>query len=270
MVDKEEYKMKLKTLQWNIGGGKTRDITSDPTKDVGSVISSYTIDGLDSIISKIKEFDVDIITLQETHANSNIIQAKVIADKLGFKYWVNDKYNDSHLEKGQDLCLSVISKFPISAHSFELFKNPLFENKAENGDIWVSHDKGYTFSEITLPDDKILKILTLHTVPFHRFGVQYNDPRSIELFNNISGLLIPKIAGQALIQGDFNIDDQSLRTYFPELLGVLDEVYTRMPTTPKGNKFDHVLYKNMQYVKNEIYNDVLTDHYPLVTEFEIK
>ena len=71
--------MKIRTLQWNIGGGKIRDINSDPTKEIDSVISSYSEEGLDYIITNIKELNVDIITLQETHSDKNTIQAEVIA-----------------------------------------------------------------------------------------------------------------------------------------------------------------------------------------------
>ncbi len=261
--------MKLKTLQWNIGGGKIRDIDSDPTQGIGSLVSSYSLDGLDYIISKIKEWNVDIITFQETHADKNIIQAKVIAEKLGFPYWTNDKYDNSHIEDGQDLCQSIVSQYPIGEHSFKLFNNPLFEVKVPSGDIWISHDKGYTSSEITLPNDKTLEVGTLHLAPFHRFLREYNDPEVIEVLKDVSEKIESNIKELTLVQGDFNIDDASLKSHLPELLKILNEVETIDPTTPRGRKYDHILYKGLILKKIEIYKDVLTDHYPIISEFEI-
>lgn len=261
--------MKLKTLQWNINGAKIRTSDSDPTKGPGSIKPSYIHKGFDYILEKIKEYDADVITLQETHADDTKIQAEIIAQKLGFPYWINDRYEDSHLEQGQGLCQSVISKYPIANHSFEFFNNPHFEVRAENGDHWTSHDKGYTRAEIILPNDKTLTVITLHLLPFRRFKLRLEDPGVVKIFKDVSSKILPKITEATLIQGDFNTDDVSLKPHLPELLTVMQEIEAVEPTTPGDSRFDHVLYRGLQLVRNRVYSDVLTDHYPIISEFEI-
>ena len=87
--------MLLKTVQWSIGGGTIREETSDATAD-----ESYKIDGIEYIINILKELSRNIITLQETHANEIVVQAKMIAEALGFPFYFNDDYDDSHVEAG--------------------------------------------------------------------------------------------------------------------------------------------------------------------------
>lgn len=261
--------MNLITVQWNIGGGKIRKSDSDPTMDFGNHSSSYDIEGLDYVIEKLKEYNPDIIMLQETHASNDYIQAKKISEKLGLQYWTNDKYSDSHIENGQGLCQSIISRYPISNHSFEFFKNPNFQVTAENGDVWKSHDKGYTLATIEIKEGINLNLGTLHLVPFRRFNRQYTDPEVLTALKNVSDVVLNGIGERTLIQGDFNLDSQSLRPYFPELLEKLNEIEVMEPTTPKGRKYDHVLYKGINVVSDRIGNTVLTDHYPIISEFDL-
>lgn len=260
--------MKIKTLQWNIGGAKIRKIDADPTQEIGSLVSSYSEDGLCYIIEKLKGYNADILTLQETHADKNDIQSKVIAEQLGYTYWINSKYSNSHIEEGQDLCQTIISRYPISNNSFEYFKNPYFEVIAENGDEWISHDKGYTSSEITISKNKI-GVGTLHLVPFPRFKREYSDPKVLEVLKDVQLKIIPKLKQVNLIQGDFNIDSELLGKYLPELSLKMSEVRTSEPTTPKGKRYDHVLYKGLNFIQSTIDKNVLTDHYPIISEFEL-
>jgi len=113
--------MKIKFLQWNIGGGRVCAEGKDPTSP-----ESYTEYGIDSIIDVLKDEQPDIITLQETHESSGYCQTQIIADALGYSYWVNDSYDDSFIEKGQRFGQGVISRYPITEHYFTAFTNPNF------------------------------------------------------------------------------------------------------------------------------------------------
>ena len=261
--------MKLKTLQWNINGAKIRSADSDPTKGPGSIKPSYIHEGFDYIISKIQEYDVDVITLQETHVDDTFIQAQVIAEKLSFPYWINDRYEDSHLEKGQGLCQSIISKYPISKHSFQFFNNPHFTTTAENGDEWTSHDKGYSVAELTLSDNKTLVLITLHLLPFPRFKLKLDDSGVVGVLKDVTSKILSNIGDSTLIQGDFNIDALSVEPHLPELFPLMKEIVAIEPTTPGDNRFDHVLYKGLRLTSSKTLNEVLTDHYPIISEFEI-
>lgn len=74
--------MVIKTLQWNIGGGKIRTPSSNPELE-----QSYSIDGLAEIAQLAKKYDPDIVTLQETHANDNFVQVDKLAKDLGLPYF---------------------------------------------------------------------------------------------------------------------------------------------------------------------------------------
>ncbi len=256
--------MILKTIQWNIGGGKIRKSESDPTLD-----GSYNLDGLEYIIGKLKDFNADIVTFQESHAGLSSIQAKIIAEEVSYPYWINDEYDDSHIEDGQRLCQSILSKYPINNHKFKLFNNPHFEVLSEKGEKWISHDKGYTSVSIDLPSDIKLSLGTLHAIPFKIFNKSYSDREVLDVLKDISQKVIKSIKAPFLLQGDFNLNDSSLRSYFPNLLEIIDEILVQQSTTPKGRKYDHVLYKGLSVINNKIYDNILTDHYLVYSEFEV-
>ncbi len=70
--------MKITTVQWNVGGGKIRDESSDVSQE-----TSYELEGIEYVIDKLKSYQPDIITLQETHADVDASQAAAIARALG-------------------------------------------------------------------------------------------------------------------------------------------------------------------------------------------
>ena len=255
--------MVIKTLQWNSGGGRVRK----PGADI-DLLASYCHDGLREIIELIKEVNPDIISLQETHKNKSQDQVQTIAKAVGLKYYISDTYADSHVEPGQKLGQGIISRFEISNHDFQLFYNPHFQVVWEDGSIAVSHDKGVTSCEIDIDDTKIA-LKTLHMIPFRRFGV---DPLSKEaemVLNDVQ----TKLKGnndRLLIQGDFNFDQESLMAILPSLFTKeVKEIPQKEPTTPKGRKYDHIIYKGLTLTESNTVKDVLTDHYPVVSEFQL-
>ncbi len=64
--------MIIKTIQWNIGGGKIRSANAP-------VEGPYDKDGMVHIVGLLRKYNPDIITLQETHADDKIVQAEIIA-----------------------------------------------------------------------------------------------------------------------------------------------------------------------------------------------
>jgi endonuclease/exonuclease/phosphatase family metal-dependent hydrolase len=252
----------LKTAQWNIGGGKLLREGADPAR-----LSSYSEDGLKAIIELLGQEEPDIITLQETHECAELSQPEAIAEELGYE-WVNDAWNESHIEKGQKLGQAILSKLPIKDYRSELFTNPLWRASWEGGVVAVSHDKGITTCQLEM-DGRNLQVQNLHLIPFHRFKI---DPlgEGSEVIKDVENK-IGHFDGPRLVQGDFNLDSVSLRPYLPELFekGIL-EVEQHETTVPEGRRLDHVLYSGMTVVKSlVIKQDIKTDHYPVITEFEI-
>jgi len=254
--------LKIKTLQWNIGGGKIRAGEADPTS-----IASYTQEDLEYIIRTIKKADPDIITLQETHANKKINQAKIIADLLGYKYFINDVYDVSHVDSGFGLGQAIIARFEMADHNFEFFHDLDISFIAPSGKKEKLHKKGLSSVKMQIGEES-LTVMTLHNIPFRKIGL---DPKSAEMRKLREDIenKISKYSGECLLQGDFNVNAGSIKGFLPNILRNFEEVLTDEPTTPKGRKYDHVLYRGLRFLKKTVDSTVLTDHYPIICEFEI-
>jgi endonuclease/exonuclease/phosphatase family metal-dependent hydrolase len=253
--------MQITTVQWNVGGGKILKPNFDPP--------SYTENGLGHIVEFLKSTNADLITLQEVHKNDNLDQARYFAEQLGMKYYVSDFYDDSHIEKGQKLGQAIISKFPISDTEFQFFVNPNKETLSDDGlTTWHSHDKGRTRCNIDL-GNIILQVTTTHLVPFRKFNIDINSDEGQLLLKDIEGKLITN-ANPQLIQGDFNLDMPLLSPTLPMITDKdFEEVQQDKPTTPKGKRYDHIVFRGVKLIRSEVTNTVLTDHYPVTTRFEV-
>jgi len=255
--------MKIKTIQWNIGGGYVRKPDSDPSK-----ASSYDTLDLDYFVKKIHEYSPTFITVQETHTSHNLIQTEYLANKLGIPYFHNDIYDKSHIEEGQMLGQGIISIFPFVSNTFDFYQNPLLEMVSDDGGKWISHNKGITKLSVNI-NDAILVVKTTHFVPFRKFGTSLNSIDMKKIRKDIVTKILP-INKFELFQGDFNVDDESLRNALPEIfVNNMDEIKTSKPTTPKNRRYDHILFNGLKLIKSETIDNVLTDHFPIYTEFEL-
>jgi endonuclease/exonuclease/phosphatase (EEP) superfamily protein YafD len=256
--------MLLKTLQWNIGGGQIRKPDDDPMASL-----AYCNEDFDAILKTIKQYDPDIITLQESHTDANGSQAQIISREMGFPYFANDVYAPSHLKDGQGLSQAVICRYPLANHRFESFLNPHFETTGPRGDHWVSHDKGVTICNAALPDGIILNIKTSHSMPYRKYNIDPLGDEFLPVKNDMMQKLQPE-SDNYLYQGDLNYNDASVKLFLPELFkNNVQEVVLSVPTTPKGRRYDHVLYRGIRHAKSTVIEDVLTDHFPIYSEFEI-
>ena len=256
--------MLLKTIQWNIGGGKARKAGDDPMDPL-----VYCHEAMEEIIKVLKEYDADIITIQESHSCAGEIQIETVARGLGLKYFANDVYDESHIEKDQGLSQGIISRYPIREHKFTLFLNPKLETVGPEGEHWVSHDKGVTSCLIELGPGKNINVKTSHSFPYRRFGIDPLDASTLPLRNDMAEKLGPE-AELFLYQGDINYNEYSIDALLSDYLkDGMREVVLDAPTTPKGRKYDHIMFRNIDHISSEIISNVLTDHFPIYSEFEI-
>lgn len=254
--------MELRTVQWNIGGGNIRDLESDPT-----LMESYQKENLNYVIEKLKAYRPDIVTLQEVHEDEKENQAAIISKELGLPYFVSDIYNASHLNPSKQLNQAIISRFPLKEHSFAFFFNPMYRKVMKDGSEWVSHEKGVTRCVAEVEGREIV-IETLHLIPFGKFGADINDESGKKVRASIEDLL-EKEHEPYLIQGDFNYPN--IQTLLPHIYeNELHEVGGKVGTTPKGNIYDHVLFRGLKQSNNPLIDStVLTDHYPILSQFEL-
>jgi len=253
--------MQLKTITWNIGGGKHLKDGDDPL-----LMASYSVDAIAEIAEWLKANNPDIITVQEAQGDGDTNQVEEIAKLLGYSYYFFDSTSSSHIDENKTLGNGVISKHPISNHSGGLFLNPNIETTIQ-GRHAVSHDKGYGTCMVST-DGYDISVTTLHLLPFRAFNVDLDSEMGKAILSSIESTILPK-APMALIQGDFNIDNPQLTPVLPNLLKNMNEISLNAPTTPSGRLYDHVLYKGLVLESVKIDSSVKTDHYPVICEFSV-
>lgn len=249
----------LRTLQWNIGGGKIRTTADGP----------YDRDGLDCITQFIIAAAPDIITLQETHSNTALVQADVLAAALGWPSAVKDIYAPSHVEAGQELGQAVLSRWPITSHQFLPLPNPGLSITLPDGRIQPLHDKGVTRCIVDIAPGQSLEVVTLHLFPFRKLGIDPFDVRMAPVRETLTEATLPACP-LWLMQGDFNLQQASLKTFLPDLFAAgADEFILPAPTTPRGGLYDHVAFRNMKLATACIDSTLPTDHYPIICDFSL-
>lgn len=78
------------------------------------------------------------------------------------------------------------------------------------------------------------------------------------------------VTGTSLVQGDFNINSSRVGEYFAGLFDEqFDEITLDDATTPKGRKYDHILFRGLKLREMNIDSTVLTDHFPVTAIFEL-
>jgi endonuclease/exonuclease/phosphatase family metal-dependent hydrolase len=257
--------MELKTLTWNIGGGKLLRHDADPLR-----MASYAEDGLDAIAAVLTSEEPDVITLQETQRKEGYDQVELIASSLGYEHFFHDSTSQSHIDADCRLGHCVIAKYPISHHRFGLFENPNVQVNWEDGSLVTTHDKGFSSCVVSIGDRQI-QVTTLHLIPFRVFNIDLESQTAQGILQNVADNLVPT-CDQALIQGDFNIDGPGVQPYLRPLFAAagLADVAIDEPTTPAGRRIDHILYRGVALTSKRVVSDVRTDHYPVIATFDVR
>lgn len=257
--------MELKTITWNIGGGKLLQVGADPL-----CIASHTEDGVDAIVGLLELEDPDVIALQETQRKDGYDQAELIASSLGYEHYFHDSTSVSHIDTDCRLGHCVISRYPISQHRFGFFENPNAQMTREDGSRATTHDKGFSSCAVLIGDMQI-EVTTLHLIPFRMFRIELESQTAQDMLQDVADKLVPT-RDRALIQGDFNIDSPGVQPYLRQLFATagLVEVAIDEPTTPGGRRNDHILYRGLALKSKRIMSGVRTDHYPVIATFEVQ
>jgi len=258
--------MIIRSVQWNVGGCHVCETGRDPLLQ-----SSYSVLDVQYVIKQLKKLRPDVVTLQEIHGNARSNQAEEIAEALGMEFCISDFFSESHIAPGQNLGLAIMSRFAISDHQAVKFNNPRFSGVwAGSSAIVKSHDKGVTSCTIEA-GDYYIAVKTLQRVPMRKFGIDPFSPEGKAVFDDVAARLKDSHT-QVLIQGDFNLWKglPPLSGLIPELVnGGAHELDQPAPTNPTGEWPDRVIYRGLRPVHSEVISDLLTDHFPIIVEFEI-
>lgn len=255
----------MRLMQWNIGGGRIRDHDANPLD-----VSSYATESLDYLAQIAVAYSPDVITLQETHQSPDgYNQAHALADAIGFEYWKNDTHDESHIEKGQKFGQAIISRFAITNHAFQRLPNPNLTVISPDGETLHSHNYGISSVDISAPDGEI-RVQTLHLPALHFFEVTPDMPAGKDIYTTV-GTSIEKPTYPTIIPGDYNLDVLFVLDVLTELRKKgFGETPTCSGTTPKGKRLDHVVHFGVRSTDMQVMDTALTDHYPLVMDFEIR
>ncbi len=254
---------RLRTLTWNIGGGKLLE----EGKDSG-LMSSYNVDGITEIAGQVKGYSPDIITIQEAHGSKNDNQVAQIARELGYTHYFYDAISDSHIDSDYRLGNGLISRYPISNTHIGRFLNPEIHFELE-GRKAFTHDKGYGSCDVDI-DGVLVHVTSLHLIPFRSVGLEFDSETTKNILSSVEAELRSS-HDYELIQGDFNIHSPTVRNYIKHLFdsNLLDEIELNKPTTPKGRMYDHVLYGGLRFNTFVVDSSVKTDHYPVICDFSL-
>ncbi len=257
--------MELKTLTWNIGGGKLLQDGADPLR-----IASHAEDGIDAIAGLLESEEPDVIALQETQRKEGYDQAELIASSLGYEHYFHDSMSESHIDTDCRLGHCVISRYPIAQHRFGLFENPNAQVTREDGSTVTTHDKGFSSCVVSIGDTQV-EVTTLHLIPLRMFNIELESRTAQGMLEDVAAKLLPT-RDKALIQGDFNIDRPAVQPYLRQLFATagLAEVAIDEPTTPGGRRHDHILYRGLDLKSKRTVSGVRTDHYPVMATFEVQ
>ncbi len=228
----------------------------------------YDRDGMPFLKDFLQKHRPDIVTLQEVHGDEAESQARTLAEALGYTaVWRG--ISPSHIDPGKRLGIAVLSGFPIEGETFGLFPNPQWQLTRPDGEVWNSHDKGFLRCVVRLTSDRVLGVTTLHLFPFRKYGVDPFGPSA----TGVRAALSEALGGEAepwLLQGDFNVNAPSLETFLPDLFSCGARTFPLPgPTTPRDRCYDHVVYRGLRPVAFRIVQDVPTDHFPLLCDFEV-
>lgn len=253
---------------------------------------SIKIDNNDKVIKFLKENESDIITLQEVmrgvdkdvfdrYNNSKTLKKELPQYKYHFfgPVWVAKRHIKNGIvtkdfgglaEQGNE----VISKFPI------IEANNIFyhKNYAEFVDVsnFRQTDHGRAVEQVILQvNEKQLQLLNVHGIwNYEKKGDIRTDKQCEFLLKKALEKDIPTI-----LVGDFNLNPNSnsiniLNQQFTNLIDLYN-IKTTRPTVKdgldSGNSVDDYIFvdnrikiKNFQVLKTDV-----SDHYPLLLEFEI-
>lgn len=248
-------KNRFKVATWNIGGAHT--IKSANTFD-------YDKENLAYFAENLKDFDLDIVCLQESHTKEDDVVSNRLAELLGFPFVFDSPRSPSHIDEKYQLSNAIISRYPIEETRNVLLPDPFFELYFQDG------RKARLFrTYIQIAKIQGINFANTHLQPLHIFGYAWSKGEGGQLASDTDKVFINNLSVPLVCMGDFN--DPHLEKDFPgfiesfELKFALDD----QPTQIKGEKVDYILYSPEFTVrKAEVIKTNKSDHYLCLAELE--
>ena len=296
MMEVSETPSVLKILTFNIGFlyGRGSEGPGYQHREL-----EYYQKTIDSLSTEIKDWDADVVCLQEIDFDSarshGINQAEYIAKKAGYPYvaeavsWESNyipfpywpmKNNFGHMKSGG----AIISKYPLTDHEVILLHKPMSQPWWYN--LFYLHRY---FQRVTINvGEKKFKIINLHLEAFDKVDRKAQTEKLV---------LIVKDQNIDIVAGDFNTlpasatkrskfynednyeNDSSyevmatagLSEVIPDDIYAKDEsLYFTFPAWAPDRRLDYIWYKrDLKMMKAEVLPSAISDHLPLRASFQI-
>lgn len=250
----------MKIATWNIGSGIN---VNSYTEDLFDISPATKTDDtvLETIAKQIKDYDIDVIALQEVITTKSFRYIENLSEKTGMKYFVTFENSPCHLVKNTMFGIAFLSKFPLEVVKKNLLKNPNLTKTTEKG-TYTSHDKGYMIVKIDAK--KPIFVSCTQFLPFHRFGadiVKFKDIAKEYEEDNLKN--------ETICCGDFNCIEgvPKLKNTLTSLCKTYEPAFDEV-TTIDGKKCDNILTPKSFTIKSKgmVKNDLSSDHYMCFVE----
>jgi endonuclease/exonuclease/phosphatase family metal-dependent hydrolase len=296
MVDTEEFPSVIKIVTWNTGFlyGEGSDGTSYQKKD-----ESFYRAKLNEFVSKVKEWNPDILCLQEVDFEASrthfIDQARTIAKEAGYPYVAEGVSWDANYIPFPYWPLSrqfgkmksggaILSRYPILDHQIQLLQKPLTNAWFYN--LFYIHRY---FQKVTIQvGEKKYRFINLHLEAYDKEDRKTQIQRLIEIVNLektdfVTGdfNMIPKSATKRTkfdTPVDYDIDpsyelmsNSGLSEVVPDDIYAKDEaLYFTFPSSKPDRRLDYIFFrKGLKMMKAEVLSSNVSDHLPLKATFQI-
>lgn len=254
---------------------------------------------LDKISKEIKDWDADVVCLQEVDFDSSrshgMNQAQYIAKKSGhpyvaeavswesnyipFPYWPM-KNNFGRMKSGG----AIISKYPLSDHEVVLLAKPMANPWLYN--LFYLHRY---FQKVTINvGEKEFKIINLHLEAFDKVDRKFQTSKLVQKVKDEKIDIVTgdfnTVPSSAVKRSKFyNADDYendtsyevmaaaSLSEVIPDDIYAKDEsLYFTFPAWAPDRRLDYIWYKrDLKMMKAEVLPSAISDHLPLRASFQI-
>lgn len=139
-----------------------------------------------------------------------------------------------------------------------------------NGVPVRTHDKGLSTACVHLSGGKGVVVQTFHGFPLRKFEIALGSPEARGVLEPMQKMVMDNLKFPPLLQGDFNLNTKSVSRDLSILFDSgVQEIVQTVATNTRGRTYDHVLFAGMRPLSHRVVTDVLTDHFPLITEFEL-
>jgi endonuclease/exonuclease/phosphatase family metal-dependent hydrolase/8-oxo-dGTP pyrophosphatase MutT (NUDIX family) len=216
---------------------------------------------IDLFVDTIKAVNPDICGLNEVRGEGPLEgytdQANALGDGLGYNRYFAEAIK---VEGTSPYGNAFVTKFPIKSAETVAIPDPIF--KYEIG----KYESRCVLKAVVDANGTDVMILVCH------MGLALGERKNaVKTICNI----IDKTDMPLILMGDFNAlpDSSELKPLFERLNDTDSSAETKgkftFPSYKPNIKIDYIFYKNLKCVSVETIEKVVSDHYPIVAEFEV-